>query len=51
MNEEYRGLTPGQALDAAAEWATTARRLAARADEALAEALAVYNQAGGEFRV
>jgi hypothetical protein len=46
--DEYRGLTPEQALDAACEWATTARRLARKADEQLAEAISRYNRAGGD---
>lgn len=49
MNDgETRGLTPEQALDEARTWATTTRRLAARADEELAEAVTRRNQAGGE---
>lgn len=42
--DETRGLTPEQALDAARERATTARRLAAQADEQFAEAVSRYNR-------
>jgi homoserine acetyltransferase len=48
---QIRELPPEQALDLARSSATLARRAAAEADEKFAEAITIYNQAGGEFRV